>query len=71
MEKISWIDRVGNEEVLHRAKVEKNILHTTNVRKANWIGQILCRNRHLIYVIERKAEGTIEVTVRRGRRSKI
>jgi hypothetical protein len=28
MEKISWIDRVRNEEVLHRVKEERNILHT-------------------------------------------
>ena len=34
MEKITWTDRVGNEEVLHRVKAERNILHeikrTTN-----------------------------------------
>jgi len=29
MEKISWTYRVGNEEVLHTAKEEKNILHST------------------------------------------
>jgi hypothetical protein len=28
MEKISWINRVRNEEVLHRVKEERNILHT-------------------------------------------
>ena len=28
MEKISWTDRVRNEEVLHKAKEEKNSLHT-------------------------------------------
>ena len=28
MEKISWTDRVRNEEVLHRVKQEGNILHT-------------------------------------------
>jgi hypothetical protein len=40
MEKISWTDRVRNEEVLHRVKEERNILHTINRRKANWIGHI-------------------------------
>jgi hypothetical protein len=35
MEKISWTDRVRNEEVLHRVKEERNILHTTKRRKAN------------------------------------
>jgi hypothetical protein len=40
MEKISWIDRVGNE-VLHGVKEERNILHTVKRRKTNWIGHIL------------------------------
>jgi hypothetical protein len=44
MEKISWTDRVRNEEVLHRVKEERNILHTIQIRKANWIGHILHRN---------------------------
>jgi len=34
MEKISWTDRVRNEEVLHRVKEDKNILHTVKGRKA-------------------------------------
>jgi hypothetical protein len=25
---ISWIDRVRNDEVLHRVKVKRNIVHT-------------------------------------------
>jgi hypothetical protein len=37
MEKISWTDRVRNEEVLHRVKEERNIVHTIERRKANWI----------------------------------
>jgi hypothetical protein len=32
MEKISWTDRVRNEEVLHRVKEERNILHTVKRR---------------------------------------
>jgi hypothetical protein len=44
MEKISWTDLVRNEEVLHRFKEERNILYTIKRRKANWIGNILCRN---------------------------
>jgi hypothetical protein len=28
MEKVSWTDRVRNEEVLHRVKEERNVLHT-------------------------------------------
>jgi hypothetical protein len=35
MEKISWTDRVRNEEVLHTVKEERNIVHTIKRRKAN------------------------------------
>jgi hypothetical protein len=61
---------VRNEEVLHRVKEERNILHTVKRRKAYWIGHILRRNCLLKYVIEVKLEGRIEMTGRRGRRRK-
>jgi hypothetical protein len=61
---------VRNEKVLHRVKEERNILHTIQRRKANWIGYILRRNCSLKHVIERKLEGRIEITERRGRRCK-
>jgi hypothetical protein len=32
-EKISWTDRVRNEEMLYRVKEERNILHTQKRRK--------------------------------------
>jgi hypothetical protein len=41
LEKISWTDRVRNEEVLHRVKEERNIAQTIKSREANWIGHIL------------------------------
>jgi hypothetical protein len=64
MEKISWTDHVRNEAV----KEQRNILHEISKRKANWIGHILRRNCLLQQVIERKIQGAIEVTGRRGRR---
>jgi hypothetical protein len=67
--RISCTDRVKNE-VLHRVKEERNILHTTKRRKANWVGHILRRNCLLKHVIEGKLEGMIEMTGRRGRRRK-
>src|SRR5215470_11221874 len=70
MEKISWADRVRKEEVLHRVKEERNILHTIKRRKANWIGHILRRNYLLKHVIEGKIEGRIEGAGRRRRRRK-
>jgi hypothetical protein len=39
MEKISWTNRVRNEEVLGGVK-ERNILHTIKKRTDNWIGHI-------------------------------
>jgi ppGpp synthetase/RelA/SpoT-type nucleotidyltranferase len=44
MEKMSWTDRVRNEEVLHRVKEERNILHKIERRKGNWIGHISRKN---------------------------
>jgi hypothetical protein len=59
---------VKKEEVLHSVKEERNIIHITKLRKANWIGHILRRNCLLKHVIEGKLEGRIEVTGTRGRR---
>jgi RNase P subunit RPR2 len=67
MEKISWTDRVRNEEVLQRERVreEKNVLQTIKIRKDNSISRISCRNCFLKHVIEEKIEGRIEVTGRK------
>jgi len=63
---------VRNEDVLLRVKEQRNILHEIHKRKANWIGQILCRNCLLQRVTEGKMQGGIEVTGKRGgRRSKL
>ena len=70
MEKISWTDRVRNEEALHRVNEQRNILHEIRKRKANWIGHILRRNCLLKQVTEGKIKGEMEVTRRRGRRRK-
>jgi len=61
MEKISWTDRVRNEEVLLRINEQRNILQETRKRKANWIGHILRRNCLLKEVIEGKIKGEMEV----------
>jgi len=58
-EKISWTDRLKNEEVFHRAEKERNILHRVKSRKANWIGHILRRNCLQKYIIEGKIRGRI------------
>jgi hypothetical protein len=40
MEKISLTVCVKNEEVLHRVKKERNILHTIKKIKAKWNGNV-------------------------------
>jgi len=69
MQKTSWTDRVRNE-MLHRVKEERNIVHMVKRWKANWIGHIMCRDCLLQHVIEGKVEGRIEVMGERGRRRK-
>jgi hypothetical protein len=65
---INWADRVRNEEGLQRVKEERNILHTIQRRKANWIGHILRRRCLLKHTVEGEIEGRVEVAGRRGRR---
>ena len=59
-----------NEEVLLRAKDDRNILHTKRRWKANWIGHFLRKNCLTKHVIEGKIEEKAEVVERRGRRCK-
>jgi hypothetical protein len=68
MEKISWTDRVRNEEVLDSLKDEKHILHTTKRRTGNWFGDIL--RDCILKDVEGKMETKTEVTGRRRRRRK-
>jgi hypothetical protein len=70
MEKISWTDRVRNEDMLFRVNEQRNILHEIRKQKANCIGHILHRNCLLQRVIEGRIKGGMEVTRRRGRRRK-
>jgi hypothetical protein len=70
MEKISWTDRMRNEEVLHRVKEERNILHTKKRERDNWIHHILSRNCLLVHIFLGNIEGGIKVMGRRGKRRK-
>ena len=55
-----FLDRsCENEEMSHRVKEERNILHKTQRRKSNLIGHILNRNSLLEHGIERKRKGKI------------
>ena len=59
-------------DVLHRVKEERNILHTIKRRKANWIGQFLPRNCLVQHVLGGKKEGMVGLMERReGRRKQL
>jgi len=70
MDKISWADRVRDEEVSRRVQEERNILRTMQRRKTNNIGHIFHKNFLLKHVIEEEIERRIEGKRRRGRRLK-
>jgi hypothetical protein len=57
--KVTWTDRMRNEEALHSGKEERTNLCKMKRRKANRIGHILRRNCLMKNVIEGKMEGRI------------
>jgi len=57
-------------DVLHRVKEGRNILHTITRRKANLIGHRLRRNCLVQHVLGGEKEGRVGVTERRERRRK-
>ena len=57
MEKISYMDRITNEEVLRRVQENRSLISNVLKRKANWIGHILRRNGLLHDILEGKMEG--------------
>ena len=58
--KISWADRVRDEDILQRVEEKANILHTGK-KKFVWVVHILPRNCLLKLIIEGKIEGIVEV----------
>jgi hypothetical protein len=54
------------QKELYRIKDVRNIIQTIKRKKENWIGHMVGRNRLLKHGTERKIEGRIEVTGRRG-----
>jgi len=57
MEKISWLDKVTNKEVLRRVNEDRQILNSIPQRKHRWIGHVLRHNGLLHEIIERKMRG--------------
>jgi hypothetical protein len=57
MEKISWKDKITNEEVLRRVGEERKLIDTIVRRKKNWIGHILRSNCMMRDVMEGRMDG--------------
>jgi len=57
MERISWIDKVSNADVLTRVKEDKCMLNTAWQRKHKWLGQLLRHEILLRDIIEGRMKG--------------
>jgi hypothetical protein len=59
IEKISWTDKITNEEVLERVGINRQLMNELRNRKKNWIGQnLILRGDDLLKeVIEGRIEG--------------
>jgi hypothetical protein len=58
MEKISYVDRVTNEDVLIRIEEERRLVNLIRERKRNWIGHVVRGEGLLKDVIEGQMEGS-------------
>jgi len=52
MEKISWLDKVTNEEVLSRVNKDRQILNSVWQRNHRWIGHVLRHDGLLHEIIQ-------------------
>ena len=52
MDKVKWIEKVTNEDVLRRMRKKKTLLENILGRKTNWIGHNLRRNCPLLDAFE-------------------
>jgi len=53
-EKVSWTDKISNEEVLKRVGETRCLIKMVGERKKNWIGHVLRGNGLLRYVLEER-----------------
>jgi len=57
MEKISWLDKVTNEEVLRRVNEDRQILNPIRQRKHRWNGHVLRHDGLLHEITEGRMKG--------------
>ena len=58
MERISWKDKISNEEVLERVGVKRDLMDMLRKRKKTWIGHVLRGDGLLKEVLEGRMEGS-------------
>ena len=64
--KISWAQKVTNQEILNMIYEERNVISNIHQRKHNWIGHVLRHDG----LLNRIMEGRIEGKRGRGRKRK-
>ena len=52
MEKICWLDKVTNEEVLRRVSEDRQILNSLWQRKHRWTGHVLRHDGHCMKLLK-------------------
>ena len=57
MAKISWLDKVTNEEVLRRVNEDRQILNSVWQTKHPWIGHVMRLSLHLHEIIVSRMSG--------------
>ena len=57
MEKISWTDKVTNEDVLKKVNESMNMLNVIRQRKRKWIGPVLRHDEFLQEIFEGRMKG--------------
>ena len=57
IEKVSWMDRKTNDEVLKMAEEKRLLIDTIRKRKKNWMGHILRRDSLINVALEGRMEG--------------
>ena len=57
MEKISWTDKMRNEEVLERVGTGRQLIEVLRYRKKTWIGHVLRGDGLMKEVLEGRMEG--------------
>jgi len=58
MEKISWVDKKTNKDILNMFQEDRKILNTIWYRKHKWMGHVLRHDGLLRDVLERRMLGT-------------